>query len=30
MAERVGVVQPEEQKAAGAHYCSLSVLKGNL
>jgi len=27
-AERVGAVQPGEEKAAGRPYCSLSVLKG--
>ena len=29
-AERVGVVQPGEEKALGRPYCSLSVLKGGL
>jgi len=28
--ERVGVVQPGEEKAAGRSYCSLSILKGGL
>jgi len=29
-AERVGLVQPGEEKAAGRPDCSLSVLKGSL
>jgi len=29
-AERVGVVQPGEEKALGRTYCSLPVLKGGL
>ena len=29
-AERVGVVQPGEEKAAGRPYCGLSVPKGGL
>jgi len=29
-AERVGAVQPAEEKAAGRAYCGLSVLKGGL
>jgi len=28
--ERVGAVQPGEEKALGAPYCGLSVLKGGL
>jgi len=28
--ERVGAVQPGEEKAVGRSYCSLSVLKGGL
>jgi len=29
-AERAGVVKPEEKKASGTLYCSLSTLKGRL
>jgi len=29
-AERAGVVQPEEEKVLGKHYCSLSILKRGL
>ena len=29
-AERVGAVQPGEEKAAGRPYCRLPVLKGGL
>jgi len=29
-AERVGAVQPGEEKAPGRPYCGLSVLKGGL
>lgn len=29
-AERVGIVQPGEEKALGKPYCSLSIYKGDL